>query len=89
MNNYLKTYALGVKSKCLKLGFNIEIHESGRDTHALLSNSDANRVVMVVVTSNVLGDLLTKAYLINQKKYEWAVAEGFSLDEMVDLVQES
>ena len=67
----------------------MEIHESGRDTVALLSNPKSDRVVMAVFGSNVFGDVLIKAYLVNRPRYEWAEAEGFSLDEMVALIQEN
>ena len=88
MNYNLKKYILGVKSECLKLGFPMKIDESGQDTIALLSNPKSNRVVMVSIGSNVLGDVSIKGYLVNRPMYEWALAEGFSLNEMVGLIEE-
>jgi len=89
MNYHLKKYTLRIKSECLGLGFSIKIHESGRDTHVLLSNPKSGEIVMVVFASNVFGDVLIKAYLVNRPKYEWASAEGFSLDQMIALVEEN
>ena len=89
MNYHLKKYVFKIKSDCLKLGFPIKIHESGRDTHALLSNPKSSGVVMTVFSSNVFGDILIKAYLVNRPKYEWASAEGFSLDQMMALIGEN
>ena len=88
MNYHLKKYALRVKSECLKLGFPMKINESEQDTIALLSNSKSDRVVMVSLGANILGDVLIKAYLVNRPKYKWALAEGFSLNEMVGLIEE-
>ena len=62
--------------------------ESASDTVALLSNPKSSKVVMAVFGSNIFGDVLIKAYLVNKKRYEWASAEGFSLDEMMALVEE-
>jgi len=67
----------------------MRIHESGQDTVALLSNPKSDRVVMAIFGSNIFGDVLIKAYLINRSRYEWAAAEGFSLDQMIALVQEN
>ena len=89
MNYHLKQYVFRIKGECLKLGFPIKINESGQDTVALLSNPRSDRIVMVSIAANVFGDVLIKAYLVNRPKYEWALAEGFSLDEMVGLVKEN
>jgi len=88
LNYHLKQYALRVKSECLKLGFPIKISESEQDTVTLLSNPKSDRVIMVWLGANILGDVLIKTYLINRPRYKWALAEGFSLDEMVGLVEE-
>ena len=63
--------------------------ESASDTVALLSNPKSSKVVMAVFGSNIFGDVLINAYLVNKKRYEWASAEGFSLDEMMALVEEN
>jgi len=55
----------------------------------LLSNPKSSGVVMAVFASNVFGDILIKAYLVNRPKYEWASAEGFSLDQMMALIGEN
>ena len=89
MNYHLKQYVFGVKSDCLKLGFPMKINESKQDTVALLSNPKSDRIVMVSLAANVFGDVLIKAYLVNRPRYEWALAEGFSLEQMVGLIEEN
>ena len=78
----------GVKSECLRLGFYLKINEAPQDTTVLLSNPKSDRVMLVMFASNIFGDVLIRAYLVNRPKYEWALAEGFSLDQMIALVEE-
>ena len=42
--------------------------ESASDTGALLSNPKSSKVVMAVFGSNIFGDVLIKAYLVNKKR---------------------
>ena len=43
---------------------------------------------MIFFAPDVFGEVSIKAYLVNRPKYQWASAEGFSLDQMVELVDE-
>ena len=88
MNYHLKQYVFGIKSDCLKLGFPMQINETEEETVVLLSNSRSSRVVMVFFAPDVFGEVSIKSYLVNRPKYQWASAEGFSLDQMVELVDE-
>ena len=77
-----------IKSECLRLGFHLKINEAPQDTTVLLSNPKSDRIMLIMFASNIFGDALIKAYLVNRPKYEWALAEGFSLDQMMALVEE-
>lgn len=55
----------------------------------LLSNSDNDRVVLVSFQSNILGEPKIYAYLVNNKKYDWARAEGFTFSQMLELEKEN
>ena len=54
----------------------------------LLSNPKTDRIILASFDSNIIGDVSIKAYLVNRPKYEWASAEGFSLNQMLALVEE-
>jgi len=66
----------------------MQINETEEETVVLLSNSRSSRVVMVFFAPDVFGEVSIKSYLVNRPKYQWASAEGFSLDQMVELVDE-
>jgi len=88
MNYRLKKYILNQKGKCIKLGFSAKITNTSIDTVALLSNPKNDRVVLTTFQSNILGTPRIYTYLVNNKKYDWARDEGFSLNQMLELKQE-
>jgi hypothetical protein len=88
VNLNLKKYINSVKSDCLRLGFSMKVNETAHDTVALLSNPKSDRVVIVFFDANIYGDALMRTYLVNRPKYNWASAEGFSLNEMLELIDE-
>ena len=84
MNLHLKKYILNAKGNAIRLGFRLKISE----TIALVSNQSSEKVAMTTIMTDIMGNTKIKAYMINQKKYNWAKDEGFSLDHMLDLVEE-
>ena len=56
---------------------------------ALLSNLDNERVVLTTFQSDAFGTPRIFAYLVNNKKYDWARAEGFTFNEMIELEKEN
>ena len=85
----LKKYVFRLKSKCINLGFHLRVTKTPRNNMVLLSNDESGKVVLATHRSDVLGESLIFAYLINGRKYEWARAEGFSLDQMFELQKEN
>ena len=88
MNYHLKKYINNTKSQAIRLGIRLRIDPTAFDTVALVSNTSSSKIALVSLVTNVLGETSVKAYMINRKKYDWARAEGFSLDEMLELIQE-
>tara|TARA_B100000700_G_C14483836_1_gene596368 strand:- start:172 stop:486 length:315 start_codon:yes stop_codon:yes gene_type:complete len=88
MNYHLKKHVLNQKGKCIKLGFHAVVTDTPIDTVALLSNPSNDRVILLSFQSNILGDPKIYAYLVNNKRYDWARDEGFSLNQMLELKQE-
>lgn len=88
MNLHLKKYINETKSECLRLGFAIKVSETAQDTVALLSNPKSDRIIMVFFDSDIFGEVSIKTYLVNRPRYEWAMAEGFSLNEMFGMIEE-
>jgi len=56
---------------------------------ALLSNPENERVVLANFQSNALGKPKIFTYLVNNKKYDWARAEGFTFNQMLELEKEN
>lgn len=88
MNLHLKKYILNAKGNAIRLGFRLKINETAYDTIALVSNQSSEKVAMTTIMTDIMGNTKIKAYMINQKKYNWAKDEGFSLDHMLALVEE-
>ena len=88
MNLHLKKYILKAKGKAIRLGFRLKINETAYDTIALVSSQSSEKVAMTTVMADTLGDVRIKAYMINQKKYNWAKDEGFSFNQMIALIEE-
>ena len=88
MNYHLKRYIHSVKTEAIRLGYRLRVDETSYETIALVSNTDTDKVSLVSFTTNLFGDTKIRAYIVNRKKYEWAAAEGFSFNEMVELVNE-
>ena len=87
MNYHLKKYINATKSQAIRLGIRLRIDPTAFDTVALVSNTKSNKIALSLMT-DVFGETSIKAYIINRKKYDWARAEGFSLDEMLELIEE-
>jgi len=85
VNFSLKEYLLRIKSEAIQAGYSLRIDESEMDTVSLVSNPKSNKVGMALISPNIFGDLKIRTFLINQRKYQWAKDEGFSLDEMIEL----
>lgn len=79
---------MSVKSDAIKLGYRLRIDETDIDTVVLVSNSSTNRVALTLFQPDIFGEVKIKAFLINQKKYNWARDEGFSVDQMIELTEE-
>ena len=88
MNVHLKKYILSVKGDAIRLGFRVRIDETNIDTVVLASNVETNKVGIALIQPDIFGDVKIKSFLINQKKYNWARDEGFSIDQMIELTQE-
>ncbi len=88
MNHTLKKYVFKVKTECLRMGFQLKVTETYKDTVVLLSNPKSKSITMAFYEADIFGDAHIKTYLINRNKYEWASAEGFTLDEMIQLIDE-
>tara|TARA_Y100001973_G_scaffold86645_1_gene129842 strand:- start:588 stop:902 length:315 start_codon:yes stop_codon:yes gene_type:complete len=88
VNVHLKKYILSVKSDAIRLGFRLRIDETNIDTVVLASNAESNKVGIALIQPDIFGDVKIKSFMINQKKYNWARDEGFSIDQMIELTQE-
>ena len=88
MNYHLKKYINVTKSQAIRLGVRLRIDETAFDTVALVSNTKSSKIALVSLMTDVFGETSIKAYIINRKKYDWARAEGFSLDQMLELIEE-
>jgi len=88
VNLHLKKYILKAKGNAIRLGFRLKINETAYDTIALVSNQSSEKVAMTTIMTDITGDTKIKAYMINQKKYNWAKDEGFSFDQMLALIEE-
>jgi len=88
VNYTLKCFLLSIKSEALRLGYALRIDSTGVDTVSIVSNKSTGKVALSLIEPNLFGDLKIKAFLINQRKYNWAKDEGFSLDQMLELTQE-
>ena len=88
MNFSLKEYILRIKSEAINTGYSLRIDESEMDTVVLASNPKSGKVGMAIIAPNVFGDLKIRTFLINQRKYQWAKDEGFSINEMKELKDE-
>ena len=88
MNYHLKKYINETKSQAIRLGIRLRIDPTAFDTVALVSNTKSSKIALVSLMTDVFGETSIKTYIINRKKYDWARAEGFSLDEMLELIEE-
>tara|TARA_B100000214_G_scaffold274886_1_gene204987 strand:- start:1114 stop:1428 length:315 start_codon:yes stop_codon:yes gene_type:complete len=88
VNYHLKKYILNTKSQGIRLGIRLRVDESAFDTIALVSNPASDKIALVSLMTDVFGETSIKSYLVNRKKYDWARAEGFGLDEMLELIKE-
>lgn len=88
MNYHLKKYINETKSQAIRLGIRLRIDPTPFDTVALVSNTRSNKIALVSLMTDVFSETSIKSYIINRKKYDWARAEGFSLDEMLELIEE-
>ena len=89
MNFNLKTYINRLKGECFRLGFKVRITESVRDTTAIVSNASVDKVILLNLETGIYGGLpQIRAYLVNPPRYRWANAEGFTLDQMIELKKE-
>ena len=88
VNYTLKCFLLSTKSEAIKLGYALQIDSTPVDTISIVSNRSTGKVALSLIEPNLFGDLKIKAFLINQRKYNWAKAEGFSLNQMLELTKE-
>lgn len=89
MNFYLKSYINRLKGHCCRLGFSIRFVETGLNTTAIVYNSEVEKVMLINLESDIYGGIpAIKAYLVNPPRYRWASAEGFTLDQMMELKKE-
>ena len=88
MNVHLKKYILSAKSDAIRLGYRLRIDETNIDTVVLVSNHETNKVGKPTIKLFGFFTVKIKSFMINQKKYNWARDEGFSIDQMIELTQE-
>ncbi len=84
----MKNYVTDVEGQCYRLGFRLKITETPRDTMVLLSNPDSQRVAFATFSGDEYGAPRIRAFLVNKKRYQWALDEGFNLDQMIELEKE-
>jgi|TARA_R110000744_G_scaffold68910_6_gene140070 hypothetical protein len=89
MNFYLKSYINKLKGHCCRLGFRIRFAETGRNTTAIVYNSEVEKIILLNLETDIYGGIPEiRAYLVNPPRYRWASAEGFTLDQMMELKRE-
>jgi len=89
MNFNLKTYINKLKGKCFGLGFTMRVSETARDTTAIVFNGSVDKIILLNLEADIYGGIPTvRAYLVNPPRYRWANAEGFTLDQMIELKKE-
>ena len=71
-----------IKKKGEDIGYDFIIRPTPTLDTYVIANKICSRVTLVGKTED--GDILL--YKVNMRKWKWADAEGFTMDEMVDLL---
>lgn len=66
-----------------KLGTELGVDETADDSSFVLSNKNKNTAV-IVGRVEVSGNSIIVAYIININKWNWALTEGFSRDQIIE-----
>ena len=90
MNFILKKYINKIKRDCLRLNFYLSVAATDRPTTAIIYNKSSETIILLNLQSDIFGGIpQIRAYLVNPPRYRWAKAEGFTLDQMLELKQEN
>lgn len=83
MNHLLKAKAKLCRTRCRVLGFEIEIVDCEKDL-VLLVNKKKEKVAAIGLCGAGEGKAKMESFVIDVRKWMWAEAEGFSMEQMVD-----
>jgi len=90
MNSFLRTKLNLLKVKAAALGYRLvhkeynKKYEEGVESIVLVQNEQKKHNIGAIAVGKEDGSVVFTCFLIDIKRWKWAIDEGFSLDQMVD-----
>tara|TARA_Y100000592_G_C5478815_1_gene324089 strand:- start:3934 stop:4305 length:372 start_codon:yes stop_codon:yes gene_type:complete len=84
-NTQLNKEVTSLKLEANKLGYSIEVEKTIDSDSYILSNKKEERAV-IIGRVEINGVFVISTFTINVYKWRWAEAEGFTKEQMIDLM---
>jgi len=83
VTSLLKKHIQEIKKECEQLGAKITIEQTKDDSSWTLSNFDTGKAIIIGEAGEGKIGHFVAAFKINVARWNWAIDEGFSRDEIV------